>query len=150
MDDFDHKILRQLQHNPSLTNAELASLIGLSETPCWRRVKRLEAEGIIAGRALRLDPDKLGFTVNVIAELTISQHDEETLSAFECEVQTHDEIVACFSMSGTSDYLLRIVARNIADYEAFLKRVLVHLPGVTSVNSRFALKALKISQSLPI
>lgn len=150
MDDFDMSILRNLQQEPSLTNKELASLVGLSETPCWRRVKRMENEGIIAGRTIRLDPDQLGFSVNVIAELTLSNHDEETLAKFESAVQRHDKIVAAFSMSGTSDYLLRVVASNIGDYEAFLKRVLLHLPGVGSINSRFALKAIKVSQNLPI
>lgn len=150
MDQYDKKILRFLQKQPSLTNSELAKLVGLSETPCWRRVKRMETDGVIAGRLVQLDPEKLGFSVNVIAEFTLSNHDEDTLSLFERAVQDHDEIVACFSMSGTSDYLLRVVARNIADYEAFLKRVLLHLPGVASVNSRFALKALKISQNIPI
>jgi len=108
------------------------------------RVDQLESYNAITELALQLDPHKLGFTIKVMAELTISKHDERNLAEFAHEVQMHDDIVACFSMSGASEYLLRIVAYNFADYQAFLKRVLFHLPGVASVNSRFALKALKI------
>jgi Lrp/AsnC family transcriptional regulator len=150
MDDTDRKILRRLQANPLLTMVELAEQVGLSHTPCWRRVKRLEAEGIIAGRALLLDPKKLGFPISVYAELTIKSHNAATIEAFEEEVSRHPEIVECFSMSGDSDFLMRIVVRSVEDYEAFLKRVLLQLPGVGAVNSRFALKPVKLTQDLPL
>lgn len=150
MDVFDWKILRVLQARPSATMAELADEVGLSQTPCWRRLKALEAEGYIARRAVILDARKLGFAVDVYAQVKIGRHDETTLDAFEEEVRQHPEIVECFSMSGDSDYVMRVVARSIEDYERFLKKVLLHLPGVAALNSSFALKLIKITTDLPV
>ena len=150
MDDTDRKILRLMQARPDITMSDLAAEVGLSQTPCWRRVKQLEASGVIARRAVLLDARKLGFSVDVFAHLRIGRHDEESLEAFEESVRGHAEIVECFSMSGDSDYLMRIVARSIEDYERFLKKVLLHLPGVTSVNSSFALKPVKVTTDLPV
>lgn len=150
MDAIDVKILRELQRNTALSMPELAEKVGLSHTPCWRRVKRMESEGIITGKALLLNPEKLGFPISVYAEIVIASHDEETLQSFEDEICRHAEIVECFSMSGDSDFLMRIVVKNVSHYEAFLKRVLLHLPGVGSVNSRFALKPIKLTHDLPL
>nr|WP_281061327.1 Lrp/AsnC family transcriptional regulator [Sphingobium sp. Sx8-8] len=102
------------------------------------------------GRALLLDPTALGLTVNVFADIRLKQHDEETLLALEKAVGSQAEIVECFSVSGESDYTMRIVTRSIEDYESFLKKVLLHLPGVAAVNSRFALGRVKMTTSLPI
>jgi len=150
MDETDRRILRVYQANPDLSVVELAAKVGLSQTPCWRRLKRLETDGVIAGRAVLLDAKSLGLTVNVFANLRLKQHDEDTLEALEREVWHHPEIVECFSMSGESDYILRVVARSIEDYEHFLKKVLLHLPGVSSVNSSFALKSVKMATILPV
>ena len=150
MDEIDFKILRSLQSQPAITTTELANLVGLSQTPCWRRVKQLEASGVIARRAVLLDARKLGFSVDVFAHLRIGRHDEDNLEAFEEAVRGHPEILECFSMSGESDYLMRIVARSIEHYECFLKKVLLHLPGVASVNSSFALKQVKVTTDVPI
>lgn len=150
MDETDFKILRLVQARPAITTTELADLVGLSQTPCWRRLKQLEASGVIAGRAVLLDARKLGFTVDVFAHLRIGRHDEENLEAFEAAVRGHPEILECFSMGGDSDYLMRIVARSIEHYERFLKKVLLHLPGVTSVNSSFALKRVKVTTEVPL
>lgn len=150
IDEFDRKILRILQQVPAITMAELAEAVGLSQTPCWRRMKLLEAAGLIARRAVILDPKKLGFSVDVFAHVRIGRHDEDSLDAFEAQVREHPAIVECFSMSGESDYLMRILARSIEDYEHFLKKVLLHLPGVASVNSSFALKSVKLTTEVPI
>lgn len=150
MDAMDLKILRALQAQPDLSMAELADKVGLSHTPCWRRIKKLEAEGVIVKRALLLDPKAVGLGVNVIAQLHFARQDEETLEAFENAVSKHPQIVECFSMSGESDYLLRVVARSIEDYEQFLKKVVLHLPGVSTVNSSFSLKTVKLTTDLPI
>lgn len=144
------KILRTMQARPDITMADLAAEVGLSQTPCWRRVKALEQSGVIAGRALLLDPQKLGVAVTVFAHVRLSEHHEETLDALEEEARYHPEIVECFSMSGEADYIMRIVARSIEDYERFLKKVLLHLPGVAGVNSSFALKNVKLTNELPI
>src|SRR5262245_4955793 len=150
MDEIDLRILRTYQAQPELSMADLASAAGISQTPCWRRLKRMEQQGMIRGRANMLDPVALGFSVNVIANLRLKQHDEETLEAFESAVRDHPEVVECFSMSGESDYILRMLARSIEDYERFLKKVLLHLPGVASVNSSFALKPVKMTTQVPI
>ncbi|GAA0294847.1 Lrp/AsnC family transcriptional regulator [Sphingomonas oligophenolica] len=150
MDDTDLKILRLLQAKPATTMTELADQVGLSQTPCWRRVKQLEASGVIVRRALLLDAHKLGFSVDVFAHLRIGRHDEDNLEAFEEAVRVHPEILECFSMSGESDYLMRIVVRSIEHYERFLKKVLLHLPGVASVNSSFALKQVKVTTNVPV
>ena len=150
MDDFDRRILRTMQAYPDLSIADLAEKVGLSQTPCWRRMKKLEADGLIAGRAVLLDAKRLGLVVNVFAHVSLKQHDEETLDALERAVYLHPEIVECYSMSGASDYVLRVVAQSIEDYESFLKKTLLHLPGVSSINSSFALKTVKMTTVLPV
>jgi Lrp/AsnC family transcriptional regulator len=150
MDEIDRRILRVVQAYPDLPIADLADKAGLSHTPCWRRLKKLEAEGIISGRAVLLDAKRLGLVVNVFAHVRLKQHDEETLDALEKAVHRHPEIVESFSMSGTSDYVLRVVAESIEDYERFLKKTLLHLPGVSSINSSFALKTIKMTTVLPV
>ncbi|QWV13875.1 Lrp/AsnC family transcriptional regulator [Marinobacter adhaerens] len=150
MDTTDLKILRFLQDRPEASVSYLAEKIGLSQTPCWRRIKKLEDDGVISGRAVILDPKSLGIVIDVVAHLKVARQEEETLEALEAEVQTHPEIVECFSMSGESDYMLRVMARSIEDYENFLKKTLVHLPGVTGVNSSFVLKRVKLTTDLPI
>ena len=150
MDQTDLSILRSLQAHPDSSIAQIAEKVGLSQTPCWRRLKQLEENGVIAGRAVILNPRSLGLAVDVIAHLRVAKHDEETLEALEQQVQTHPEIVECFSMSGESDYMLRVLARSIDEYEIFLKKTLVHLPGVAGVNSSFVLKRVKLTTDLPL
>ncbi len=150
MDEMDFKILRHLQDEPTIAMAQLAEQVGLSHTPCWRRLKRMEKEGIITGQALLLDERKLGLAVNVFADVRLKMHDEETLEAFERAAGEHPQIVECFSMSGESDYLMRIIIGSIEDYERFLKKILLHLPGVAAVNSSFALQKVKMTNKLPL
>jgi Lrp/AsnC family transcriptional regulator len=150
MDGTDLKILRLLQNAPEISIVELAQQVGLSHTPCWRRVKHLEESGAIRERVVILDPKSLGLDITVFANIRLKAHDEETLLALERAVQDCPEIVDCFSMSGESDYLFRMVVRSIEEYERFLKTVLLHLPGVASVSSHFALKCVKRTTKLPI
>lgn len=147
---MDRKILIELQRAPDLSAAQLASRVGLSHTPCWRRIKRMEESGVIRGRELLLDAQALGLTVSVFAEIRLKQHDEETLEALEAAARERPEILECFSMSGEADYLLRVLVRSVDEYEVFLKKVLLHFPGVAAVNSRFALKSVKLTGQLPI
>ena len=150
MDAIDRKILRVMQSHPDLPMTEIAQRAGLSHTPCWRRIRKMEESGIIKGRAVLLDADLLGLHVTVYAAIRLKLHDEGTLEALEATVCQHDEIVECFSVSGESDYMLRILTSSIVDYERFLKKVLLHLPGVGSVNSIFALGQVKMTTALPI
>lgn len=150
LDEYDLKILRTLQENASYSMAELGEKVGLSHTPCWRRIKRLEAEGVIVGRVTLLNPKILNLGVTVHAYLIIKSHDEESLNAFESAVEGINEIVECYSTSGDKDYLLKIVVDSVDHYERFLKQTLVHLPNVASVNSTFALKQVKYTTRLPL
>lgn len=150
LDRHDKQILCALQENAHISMAELGEQVGLSHTPCWRRVKRLEEEGYIAKRVTVLNPEKLGLAVSVHAYITIKKHDEQSLLAFESSVQSVPEIVECYSITGDKDYLLRLVVANVDHYEQLLKNTLVHLPNVASVNSAFALKQIKYTSALPL
>jgi Lrp/AsnC family transcriptional regulator len=150
VDDTDLKILRILQDDSAISMVDLALKVGLSHTPCWRRVKLLEESGAIRGRAVLLDPAIMGLTVNVLANIKLKAHDEETLEAFERCALERPEIVECFVTGGEYDYAVRIVVSSIEDYERLLKKVLLHFPGVGSVNSHFALKCVKNTIKLPI
>jgi len=150
MDEFDRKILRALQEQPEISVVDLARQVGLSHTPCWRRLKQLETSGAIRGRAVILDQKMLGLGITVIANVRLKAHDEETLEALEKAACDRPEILDCFSMSGESDYLFRLVVKDIDEYEHFLKKILVHMPGVAAVHSHFALKCIKNTTKLPI
>ena len=147
---FDRKILAVLQAEPDITVGALAERIGLSQTPCWRRLKALEKEGYIARRAVILDAHRLGFLVDVFAQVRLSHHDGDTLDRFEEAVRDHPQVISCYLMSGESDYLMRILCHSIEDYDRFLKKTLLHMPGVASVNSSFSLKTVKQTTDLPV
>jgi Lrp/AsnC family transcriptional regulator len=150
IDAFDRKIIRIIQAEPDIPIQALAERVGLSHTPCWRRLKKLEERGVVKGRAVLLDADALGLPIAVFAHIRMKAHDEGTLEAFEEVARSRPEIVECFSMSGEADFLLRIVMPSVAEYETFLKKVLVHMPGVGAVNSSFALKCVKFTTMLPV
>lgn len=149
MDDVDRKILRILQEDATIPIADLAQKVGLSHTPCWRRVKQMEDAGIIR-RAVLLDRELLGLPINVLANVKLKAHDEETLEAFEKAAAQQPAIVDCFIMGGDSDYALRIVVGSIEEYERLLKKTLLHFPGVAAMSSHFALKCVKNTTKLPI
>ena len=150
MDDMDRKILSVLQSDSGQSVAEMAEKVGLSHTPFWRRLKRLEKDGVIQGRVSILDPKKLGLDITVFANVKLRQHDEETLEAFEREVAAFPEVMECYSMSGETDYVVRALVASIEEYERLLKRRLLHLPGVVAINSHFALKCIKLTTKLPL
>jgi len=148
VDKIDLKILNAMQCHPEFNANELAEFVGLSPTPVWRRVKQLKLDGYIERKAIILNPKSFGLTVNVFAELRLKQHDEQTLEALEEAVCARPEIMECFSVSGDADYILRILTVSIEAYETFLKKCLLHLPGVASINSRFALGSVKTTTIL--
>lgn len=150
LDHFDRKILQTLQKNSDYSMAELGEIVGLSHTPCWRRVKRMQEEGVIKGKVTLINPNKLDLSVTVFTYVTIKSHEEKSLNAFETAVKNIDEIIQCHSTSGDKDYILQVLVRNVSDYERLLKQTLVHLPNVASANSTFALKQVKNTTQLPI
>ncbi len=150
IDDYDRKILRALQENADYSMAELGEKVGLSHTPCWRRIKRLEADGVIRGRVTLLQAEKLNLGVSVHAYVTNNAHDQASLTAFEQAVMDIQEVVECYSTCGDHDYLLRIIVNTVTEYEKLLKNTLVSLPNVATINSVFALKQVKYTTELPI
>jgi len=150
LDEYDRKILRALQENADYSMSDLGNLIGLSHTPCWRRLKRLEAEGVIRGKVTLLDPKLLNLGVTVHAYITIKHHDASSLEAFENTILAIPEVVECYSTSGEKDYVLRVVVESVEHYERLMKQTLIHLPNIGSINSAFALKQVKFTTQLPI
>ena len=150
LDETDRRILRVWQAQPDAKVADVADRVGLSHTPCWRRMRKLEAAGIVRGHSLILDAKLLNLGVSVFARLRLRQHDEETVEALEAATGACPQIVECFSMTGESDFLVRVVVSDVEGYEVFLKKTLLHLPGVVSVDSSFALKCVKMTAQLPI
>ncbi|HEY4366677.1 MAG TPA: Lrp/AsnC family transcriptional regulator [Steroidobacteraceae bacterium] len=150
MDEVDLKILRLLQRSATMPVAEIGEQVGLSHTPCWRRIRRLEESGVILRSVAILNPAGVGLAVSVFANVTMASHQKAALTSFERAVQKENEIADCHSVTGTSDYLLRIVVPDVAAYERYLKEHLVHLPNVHQVHSSFALREIKHTTELPI
>lgn len=150
LDAIDRRILGELQNNAFLTNAELADRVASSAASCWRRVRNLEAAGVLGPAVRLLNPAALDRNVNVLCNVRVRSHAREARSAFEDFVQQRPEIIECYSMSGEWDYLLRIVVSDVADYERFLMRTLLDHPSVGGASSHFALSQTKYTTALPL
>ena len=150
MDKTDLRILAELQADGSLSSQALAEKVGLSTSPCWRRVKRLNEEGVIRRQVTLLDPDKLHLAVNVFVHVTLKNHQENGLTLFEESVQDIAEIVECYTVSGDRDFLLRVVVADVAAYEQLLKHTLINLPGVDNLSSTFAVRQVKYTTEFPL
>ena len=149
MDQIDTKILAALQEDANIPIAELADRVGLSKTPCWKRVQRLEAEGVIRGRVALLDPDKLNVGVTVFVAVRTREHALDWIDAFADAVTRIPEVVEFYRMSGDIDYMLRIVVPDIAGYDAVYKR-LVAAVSLHDVSSSFAMERIKYTTALPL
>jgi DNA-binding Lrp family transcriptional regulator len=150
MDNIDRQILRSLQEDGALSVAALAALVGTSTASCWRRVRSLEAAGVL-GRTVRLvDARKVHRGVNVMCQVRLKSHAPESRRSFERLLESHEEIMECYSMSGEWDYLLRIVVADIDEYERFLMKHVLNHESVATVASNFALSQLKYSTALPV
>lgn len=143
MDAIDKKILRTLSRQGRLTNAELAEQVGLSPSPCWTRVKRLEQGGIIKGYATVLDQAALGLPDTVFIEVMMERHDEAQLQRFEAAVKDIPEILECHLVTGEYDYVIKAAVGGTAGYERLLRDRLYRLPGVRHTRTSFALRSLK-------
>jgi Lrp/AsnC family transcriptional regulator, leucine-responsive regulatory protein len=143
LDAIDKKILRALSHQGRLTNAELAEQVGLSPSPCWTRVKRLEQAGIIKGYAAVLDQAALGLPDTVFIEVMMERHDEAQLQRFEAAVKDIPEILECHLVTGEYDYVIKAAVGGTAGYERLLRDRLYRLPGVRHTRTSFALRSLK-------
>src|SRR6266700_1306813 len=150
LDAIDRKILSLLQSDGRITMAELADKVGLSVSPCHRRVKLLEERGVITRYIATIDQKSLGLHVSVFISIKLARQKEEDLNRFEKAISKWDEILECYLMTGNRDYLLRVVAADLSSYEAFLKNKLTRLDGIASIESSFALSQVKYSIAQPV
>ncbi|MBB4228383.1 Lrp/AsnC family transcriptional regulator [Rhizobium mongolense] len=144
------KLLQLVQAGSSLSLAELAEKAGMSQSTAWRKMQELETEGVIRKRVALLDPAKLDLKLCIIAHVTLEDHHEEAIEAFAAVVRDRPEIMECYALSGTFDYMLKIRARDVEAYEAFMTRYLMRNPHVRNVVSSFVLRELKSTTELPI
>jgi len=149
MDAVDRKILAVVQQDASLSVAEIGHRVGLSSTPCWKRLQRLEAEGVITRRVALVDPDKIGLGTTVFVSIETGDHSEEWLKHFADVVGAMPEVMDFYRMAGDVDYMLRVVVPDIASYDAFYKKLIATVP-LKNVTSRFAMERIKSSTALPI
>ena len=149
MDAIDRKILAVLQKDASLSVAEIGNRVGLSSTPCWKRIQRLEAEGVIMRRVAVLDQDKLGLGVTVFVSVETGDHSEQWLKTFAQVVGAMPEVMEFYRMAGDVDYMLRVVVPDIAGYDTFYKKLIGTVP-LKNVTSRFAMEKIKSTTALPI
>lgn len=150
LDAIDRRLLAALQINGRLSATELAEKVGLTTSPCLRRIRNLEEAGVIQGYSTVIDQTKVGLPVSVFVSIKLERQREDAMLGFEEAVRRWPEVVECYLMTGTRDYLLRVVAPDLAGYERFLKQTLTRLDGVASIESSFALAQVKHSSALPI
>lgn len=150
LDAIDRKILRALQANGKISIGELAEKVGLSPSPCARRVRLLEKTGIVKGYAAIVDQKKVGLPISAFASIKLERQREEDLDRFEEAVSRWPEVLDCYLMTGQRDYLMRIVVANLEAYERFIKDKLTRLENVASIETSFALGQVKRSEALPL
>ncbi|MEL6279587.1 MAG: Lrp/AsnC family transcriptional regulator [Pseudomonadota bacterium] len=150
MDAIDRKILRALQRDGRQSLQELSETVGLSPSPCARRLRRLEEARIITGYAALIDESRIGFGVSVFVSVKLDKQVDEAMGAFEAAIQSYPEVVDCWLMTGGRDYLLRVATGNLAEFEAFLTGRLTRTPAVASIESSIPLRRVKagISRSV--
>ena len=149
MDAIDRKILAVLQEDASLSVAEIGSRVGLSSTPCWKRIQRLEADGVILKRVALVEQDRLGLGVTVFVSIETGDHSHAWLTKFAEAVQAMPEVMEFYRMAGDIDYMLRVVVADIASFDAFYKRLIANV-SLKNVTSRFAMEKIKATTALPI
>ena len=150
IDVLDRRILIELQADASLSTSDLAERVGSSSASVWRRVKALEAQGVLLKAVRLVDAQKVGRGVDVICHVRMNSHVRDARSAFEDFIIERPEVLECFSMTGEWDYLLRVVVADVAGYEQFLMRVLLEHPSVDNASSHFALSRTKYSTAIPV
>jgi Lrp/AsnC family transcriptional regulator len=150
LDPFEIKIIRELQRDASLTTAEIAGRVGLSPSPCWRRIDRLERDGIIKRRVALIDRRKVGFNAHIFAQVRLNAHGRANLDDFSQAIRDFPEVLDAYVLMGTTDFMLRIVTRDIEAYERFFFEKLSKLDGVQEITSTVALSEIKSTSELPI
>ncbi|MDP5217409.1 Lrp/AsnC family transcriptional regulator [Ruegeria sp. 2205SS24-7] len=149
MDAIDHRIVYHLQRDGRMTVTDLAEAVGLSPTPCARRVERLQKQGVITGYGARVDPGKLGLGVSIFVSVELARQDKAAIDAFERAITSCDEVMECYLMTGSRDILLRVVAADLAAFDRFLENQLMQIPGIRNLRSNFALRTIMKRNELP-
>lgn len=149
MDKIDKKILAVLQENADVSLAELAHQVNLSQTPCWKRVQKLQDAGIIEKRVALCNPEKLGLGLTVFVSIETADHSQDWLARFAAEVAAMPEVMDFYRMAGDVDYMLRVVVADMAAYDAFYKRLIGTIP-LKNVTSRFAMQRVKSTTAYPV
>lgn len=150
LDSFDLKILRLLQEDARVPNTKLADEIGLSPSPCLRRVRDLEQQGVIRKYVTLLDPESVGLPLNVFIQVRLERQTERSLEIFEQKIMEHPEVMECYLMTGDQDYLLRVAISDVKAFERFLMDSLTKLQVIANIKSSFALKQVKYRTALPL
>lgn len=150
LDNLDRRILAALQRNARLSNVQLAEEVGLSPSPCLRRVRLLEEAGVIRGYHAELDRSKSGLGLTVFVGVKVERHHDASANAFRAAVIDLPEVISCHVVSGESDFLLQVVLPDLASYEGFLFSTLLKLPGVSDIRSNFAISTVKSQTALPL
>src|SRR3954447_3888820 len=149
MDAIDRKILAVVQEDASLSVAEIGSRVGLASTPCWKRIQRLEADGVITKRVALIAPEKIGLGITVFVSIETGDHSQDWLDRFAQTVGDMPEVMEFYRMAGDVDYMLRVVVTDIQGYDTFYKRLIASVP-LKNVTSRFAMQKIKATTALPI
>jgi Lrp/AsnC family transcriptional regulator len=150
LDRYERRILALLQQDASLSTAAIAEKVGLSSSPCWRRIDRLEREGFIKRKVALVDRKKIGLNAQIFAQIKLNAHGRANLDEFAAAIRAFPEVLECYVLMGSVDFLIRIVATDIEAYERFFFDQLSQLPGVQEVNSTVALSEIKATTELPI
>lgn len=150
IDKIDQNIIFNLQQNGRLTNFELAEKVGLSPSPCLRRVKNLEKKGLISGYTAIIDEVSYGFPVTAFVSVRLENQTDQTLKSFEKDITSLNEVMDCWLVTGNRDYLLRVVASDLKSYETFMREDLTKVDGIASIETNFALGRVKTKNTLPL
>lgn len=150
LDRFDRAILTHLQQDGRATNQDVADAIGLSPSPCLRRIRRLEAEGVISGYVALLDPATIGRSITAFIRVRLDRQQDSGLAAFEAAIAACPEVMECYLMTGEADYQVRVLVASMADFEDFMRHRLTTIPGVGQVTSSFALRPIITRTALPL
>jgi Lrp/AsnC family transcriptional regulator len=150
LDATDRRIVRALQRDASLSQAALAEMVGASAASVWRRISKLEREGVLGPTVRLADPARLGRAVNVMCQVRMHRQTVADRAEFESFIQSREEIVECYAMSGEWDYLLRIAVRDVADYDRFIRQGVLAHPSVANAASNFALRQVKYTTEIPV
>lgn len=150
LDTLDRKMLRELQQDGRITNQKLSETVGLSPSPCLRRLRQLEQEGVITGYVALVDPVSVGLPVTAFVRIRLDRQDDRHLAAFEEAVAGFAEVMECYLMSGEADYQLRVLVPSLAAFEDFLRFKLTRIPAVAEVTTSFALRPVVYRTALPV